>query len=61
MSKAGKKLTLVTEQVVEAYTNGMTLRAIAELHSVSTGTVRNSLIESGASLRSRGRRNKGEV
>ena len=62
MSKANRKLVLVADQVSEAYKNGMTLREIATLHSVATGTVRNTLIESGIELRSRGRRrNEGTV
>jgi transposase len=50
------KLATAREQVVEAYRNGATLREIADFHKVSPGTVRNMLIEEGASLRRPGRR-----
>jgi transposase-like protein len=52
------KLATVKEPVKEAYENGATLREIAEVHDVSTGTVRNCLIEMGVELRNRGRRRK---
>jgi transposase-like protein len=57
----GIKNTLapVKEQVIEAYNNGATLRQIAEVHGVSSGTVRNCLRESSVDLRPRGRRKKG--
>jgi hypothetical protein len=56
----GIKNTLapVREQVIEAYRNGATLRQIAEVHGVSSGTVRNCLVESQVELRARGRRKK---
>lgn len=50
------KLSAHKEQIQEAYANGATLRDIADIHGVSTGTVRNCLIEQGTSLRPRGRR-----
>lgn len=55
------KLVTVNEQVREAYRNGATLRQIGEVHGVSAGTVRNSLIEMGEALRRRGRRKKAEM
>jgi transposase-like protein len=56
----GIKYTLapVREQVIEAYKNGATLRQIAEVHGVSSGTVRNCLVECQVELRARGRRKK---
>lgn len=53
------KLAAAREQVQEAYQNGATLRQIAEVHGVSAGTVRNTLVELGIDLRPRGRRKKG--
>lgn len=55
------KLFLAREQVREAYKNGATLRQISEVHGVSSGTVRNVLIEMGETLRSRGRRKREET
>lgn len=52
------KLAAAKEQVQEAYQNGATLRQIAEVHGVSAGTVRNTLVELGIDLRPRGRRKK---
>lgn len=52
------KLATAKEQVKEAYRNGATLREIGDVHGVSPGTVRNSLIEMGENLRPRGRRKK---
>lgn len=52
------KLAAAREQVQEAYQNGATLRQIAEVHGVSAGTVRNTLVELGIDLRPRGRRKK---
>jgi transposase-like protein len=57
-TKLKSKLTLAQDQILEAYRNGATLREIAEVHGVSSGTVRNKLIELGADLRKRGRRRK---
>ena len=57
-TKLKSKLTLAQDQILEAYRNGATLREIAEVHGVSSGTVRNKLIELGADLRKRGRRSK---
>jgi transposase-like protein len=54
------KLASHKEQVREAYRNGATMREIADLHSVSTGTVRNCLIELGEATRPRGRRKKAD-
>lgn len=51
-----KKLELVSEQIAEAYKNGMTLEEIATLHECSLGTVRNILISNGVERRKRGRR-----
>jgi hypothetical protein len=50
------KLAASKNVVCEAYQNGATLREIAEIHSVSAGTVRNTLKECGVEMRSRGRR-----
>lgn len=52
-----RKLFQIRDQIAEAYNNDKTLREIASIHGVSTGTVRSTLIEAGVSLRSRGRRN----
>ncbi len=52
------KLSMVHEQVREAYRNGATLRQIGDVHGVSPGTVRNVLKEMGETLRLRGRRKK---
>ena len=60
-TKLKSKLTLAQDQILEAYRNGATLREIAEVHGVSSGTVRNKLIEVGADLRKRGRRRKDET
>lgn len=61
-TKLKSKLTAAQEQVREAYLNGVTLREIADVHGVSSGTVRNVLIEMGVNLRRRGRRrNSGAV
>jgi len=60
-TKLKSKLTLAQDQILEAYRNGATLREIAEVHGVSSGTVRNKLIELGADLRKRGRRRKDET
>lgn len=60
-AKLKSKLTLAQEQIKEAYINGATLREIADVHGVSSGTVRNKLIELGMDLRKRGRRRKDEV
>jgi transposase-like protein len=56
VNQLSKKLAASKDQVKEAYTNGATLRDIAELYDVSSGTVRNLLIELGVELRSRGRK-----
>ena len=55
------KLAMARDQFREAYRNGATLREIGEVHGVSAGTVRNVLIELGETLRSRGRRKKGDT
>ena len=55
------KLSTVHEPVIEAYRNGATIRAIADIYNVSPGTVRNLLIEEGETMRSRGRRKKIET
>ena len=60
-AKLKSKLTLAQDQIKEAYLNGATLREIADVHGVSSGTVRNKLIELGMDLRKRGRRRKDEV
>lgn len=60
-TKLKSKLTLAQDQILEAYRNGATLREIADVHDVSSGTVRNKLIELGADLRKRGRRRKDEI
>lgn len=54
--KARNKLTTSTSQVVEGYKNGATLKELASLHEVSSGTIRNCLVSNGVSLRARGRR-----
>ena len=51
-------LAPVREQVIDAYKNGATLRQIAEVHGVSSGTVRNCLRVCEVQLRPRGRRKK---
>jgi len=56
-----RKLATAREEVREAYRNGATLRQIAEVYSVSSGTVRHALIEMGETLRSRGRRKKADT
>lgn len=53
-----KKLDKVTPQIIEAYTNGTTLEALADLYEVSTGTVRNLLVSNEVPRRRRGRRKK---
>jgi len=55
MANKRRKLTTSKDLVVEAYENGATLRQIAEVHGVSTGTVRNLLITEGKKLRPKGR------
>lgn len=55
------KLTMVRDQVHEAYQNGATLRDIARVHGVSAGTVRNLLKEMGVEMRARGRRKKQDM
>ena len=60
-NKLSKKLAAAREQVREAYENGATLREISIVEGVSSGTVRNLLIELGVELRSRGRRRNNEV
>lgn len=59
--KARNKLATATPQVVEGYRNGATLRQLANLHNVSSGTVRNCLIANGVELRPRGRRRRNSV
>jgi hypothetical protein len=54
--RARNKLATSAPQVVEGYRNGATLRELAQIHSVSAGTIRNCLISNGVALRSRGRR-----
>ena len=49
------KLANARMEIVEAYKNGVSLKALAALHSVSTGTVRNLLVEEGVARRPRGR------
>jgi len=56
MSSFKSKLATAKEQVRDAYQNGATLREIAEVHNVSSGTVRNVLIEMGEKLRRPGRK-----
>ena len=60
-TKLKSKLAVAKEQVKEAYLNGATLREIADVHGVSSGTVRNSLIEMGVDLRRRGRRRNEDI
>lgn len=54
------KLSNQTPEIVEAYKNNMSLRDIANLHGVSTGTVRNLLVREGVALRQRGRKSKAQ-
>lgn len=61
MTSFKSKLATAKEQVREAYTNGATLREIAEVHNVSSGTVRNLLIEMGEKLRRPGRKSGKQV
>jgi transposase-like protein len=60
-SQLKNKLAKSAEQVQEAYQNGATLREISEVHGVSSGTVRNCLIEAGVKLRSRGRKKRSDA
>lgn len=55
------KLAAHRDEVAEAYRNGATLRQIGDVHGVSSGTVRNALIEQGVSLRARGRQRLAET
>lgn len=52
------KLANAVTEIVEAYANGVSLKKIADLHSVSTGTVRNLLVAEGVTRRPRGRQPK---
>jgi transposase-like protein len=61
MSSFKSKLATAKEQVRDAYQNGATLREIAEVHNVSSGTVRNVLIEMGEKLRRPGRKGGSKV
>jgi transposase-like protein len=56
---ASRKLLKETPQIVDAYVEGnMTLRALAALHGVANGTIRNILLREGVDLRRRGRQRK---
>ena len=52
------KTLMIRSQFKTAYENHKTLREIAAFHGVSSGTVRNALIDLGVPLRSRGRKPK---
>lgn len=55
--KKAKKLSNVTELIVQAYTESeLTLDQIKDMYNCSAGTVRQILINSGAQLRGPGRR-----
>jgi transposase len=56
-----RKLLKETPQILEAYRNGSTIREIAEVYKVSTGTVRNILNRNDEPLRPRGRKPKKKV
>jgi transposase len=56
-----RKLLKETPQILEAYRNGSTIREIAEVYKVSTGTIRNILNRNDEPLRPRGRRPKVKV
>jgi len=51
-----KKLEYLSETIVEAYNNGMTLQHIASLYDCSQGTIRNLLISNDVPRRKRGRK-----
>lgn len=51
-----RKLCKETPQIVHAYSQGTTLRKLADFFEVSTGTIRNILRREGVQLRSRGRK-----
>lgn len=53
-----QKLTLVTQEVITSYQNGLSIRQIADLHDCNPGTVRNLLRKEGVVMRSRGRARK---
>lgn len=50
-----RKLSMETPQILAAYANGRSLREIATMYEVSTGTVRNILSREGVVARGRGR------
>lgn len=51
-----RKLSKEAPIIVEAYSNGATLRDLATQFNVSSGTVRAVLQRAGVSMRSKGRR-----
>lgn len=53
------KLDHVHDQVIMAYQNGHVLDELAKAYNVSTGTVRNLLLNYNEPLRGRGRRKNG--
>ena len=50
-----RELEKVGTQILTSYANGLTLRELADQYNCSSGTIRNFLIEKGATLRKRGR------
>ncbi len=53
-----RELLQVKDQITLAYTNGWSLRDLAEAYHTSPGSIRTLLIEEGVTMRSRGRRKK---
>jgi hypothetical protein len=49
-----KRLEIVSDEIVTAYQNGMTLREIGDLHKASPSTVSNPLESRGVTRRRRG-------
>ena len=54
--KTRQKLMVVSDQVVDAYTNGSTIAEISFFFGCSNGTVRNLLIIKGVTMRPQGRK-----
>ena len=55
MAAKVKKLDLVREQVITAYSNGSSLNELAKLYNVSKGTIRNLIVTQQTGLRKQGR------
>ena len=53
-----RQLLQVKDQITLAYTNGWSLRDLADAHITSPGSIRTLLIEEGVTMRERGRRKK---